>query len=145
MSGISFCNKYHFLPYTYRMLELTKGHLSENMILTLNEKRTINSGYYLFVFTHILTRAVVTAIVAFIDDQSAYQDRFNKFEINSDSVFGNSPVGQYEYQVYEQASSSNTDPAGLNEVESGIMVLRPAADFEFEQYDSPTTFKSYNG
>lgn len=115
------------------------------MIVTLNEKRTISSGYYLFLFTHILTKNEVTKIYAFADDDSGYQDRYNSFEINTTTVFSGQPIGQWLYNIYEQASAVNTDPSGLVEVERGILKLNPVTDFAFEKYEGSTTFKAYAG
>lgn len=127
------------------MIVLTKGQTSENLIVTLNEKRTLSVGYYLFVFTHTTTRDVVNKIYNFLDDDSAYPDRFNQFEINTESVFGSSKTGEWRYEVYEQASSSNTDVSGLTQVESGFMKLNPATEFEYDSYNASQTFKQYAG
>ena len=127
------------------MILLTKGQTAETITVTLNEKRTLDSGYYLFVFTHILTKQVVNKIYSFLDDISSFQDRYNEFDIDTETVFGSYPIGQWLYNIYEQASSSNTDVTGLTEVERGIMSLRPSSEFSFESYNEATTFKSYNG
>lgn len=127
------------------MILLTQGQTSQNIVVTLNEKRTLENGYYLFVFTHILTKNLITKIYSFLDDESAWQDRFNQFEINPSVVFLDQPTGQWIYQVYEQESSSNTSVTGLNEVERGIMTLQPSTAFAFESYNESTTFKQYNG
>lgn len=112
--------------------------------VTLNEKRTLDAGYYLFRFTHILTKNVVTKIYNFSEDISPSQERYNEFDITTDTVFSGSPIGQWIYKVYEQASSTNTEE-GDSLVERGIMMLRPVTDFEFESYNEPTTYKAYGG
>ncbi len=127
------------------MINLTKGNATENITVTLNEKRTLITGYYLFVFTHFTTKDVVNKIFNFIEDDSPYQDRYNQFALPVSSLFDAKPIGQWIYRVYEQASSSNTNVAGLNEVEQGVMTLNPVIEFEREQYNEPTTFKSYAG
>ena len=38
-----------------------------------------------------------------------------------------SKVQQYIYNIYEQASTSNTNPTGLNLLETGIMELKQAS------------------
>lgn len=125
------------------MLVLTKGSAGE-LIVTLNEKRTLDSGYYLFRFENIETKDVVSKIYNFSEDESAYTDRFNKFPIAS-TVFSSSPHGRWIYYVYEQASSTNTDPTGLTEVERGILKLNPASEFSFDEYEVTTTYKVYAG
>lgn len=127
------------------MILLTLGQTAEKITVTLNEKRTIDTGYYLFVFTHILTRDVINVIYSFLDDDSNFQDRYNEFDINTNTVFLNKPVGIWLYNVYEQASSSNTDPDGLTEVEQGIMTLKPGSAFSFTSYNEPSSYKAYAG
>lgn len=127
------------------MLVLTKGQATQEIVVTLNEKRTLTVGYYLFVFTHFTTRDIINKIYNFTQDDSSYQTRFNQFDIATQALFGNSQIGQWVYQVYEQASSSNTNVAGLNMVEQGVMVLNPSAEFTREQYNEPTTMKQYAG
>lgn len=127
------------------MIVLTKGQTTEEIVVTLNEKRTISSGYYLFVFTHFTTRDVVNKIFNFTEDDSSYQDRYNQFDFPTQALFGNKDAGQWVYKVYEQASSSNTNVTGLTMVEQGVMVLNPAAEFERDQYNEPTSIVQYNG
>lgn len=114
------------------------------MIVTLNEKRTLDNGYYLFVFENVTTRDIVTKIFSFSEDESDYPERFNSFPLSS-TVFQDENTGDWRYKVYEQSSSTNTDPTGLTEVERGIMKLRPATDFSFTEYTGTTSFKQYEG
>lgn len=127
------------------MIVLTKGQTTEEIVVTLNEKRTISSGYYLFVFTHFTTRDVVNKIFNFTEDDSSYQNRYNQFDFPTQALFGNKDAGQWVYKVYEQASSSNTNVTGLTMVEQGVMVLNPAAEFERDQYNESTSIVQYNG
>lgn len=126
------------------MIVLTKGQTAESVVVTLNEKRTLTNGYYLFYFENITTRDVVTKVFSFAEDESSYTDRYNQFTLNTQSLFGSKVTGTWAYIVYESASNT-TDPTGLTEVERGLMKLNPAADFAFETYDVDTTFKTYNG
>jgi len=87
----------------------------------------------------------VNKIYNFAEDESSYPDRYNSFPLATDTLFGSASEGQWLYNVYEQASSSNTVVAGLTEVESGVMVLKPATAFAFDTYDEQTTFKQYAG
>ncbi len=126
------------------MLVLTHGQTAEEIIVTLNEKRTLTTGYYLFYFEHITTKDIVTKVYAFAEDESDYPDRFNQFTINTSVVFLNDNSGEWTYKVYESATST-TSPTGLTEVEYGILKLNPATEFAYESYNEPTTFKQYNG
>jgi len=127
------------------MLRLTLGQTAEFLIVTLNEKRTLDAGYYLFRFTHQTTKEVVSKIYNFSEDESDFQDRYNKFPIDTDTEFQGKVTGLWGYNVYEQASNSNTDPTGLTEVEQGLLKLLPATEFSFEEYSGTTNFKVYNG
>ena len=125
------------------MLLLTIGE-DKDLIVTLNEKRTLDNGCYLFVFENVTTRDIVTKIFSFSEDESDYPERFNSFPLSS-TVFQDENTGDWRYKVYEQSSSTNTDPTGLTEVERGIMKLRPATDFSFTEYTGTTSFKQYEG
>jgi hypothetical protein len=126
------------------MLLFTFGQ-TEEMIVTLNETRTLTSGYYLFLFENVTTRARVTKIFNFSEDESAYTDRYNQFPIVVSTLFAGQQTGHWTYKVYEQASSSNTDPTGLTEVENGILQLKPAVSFSFTENSAATTFTQYGG
>jgi len=127
------------------MILLNFGQASEFITVTLNEKRTLDNGYYLFRFTHQTTKQVINFIASFLTDDSDYQDRYNRFEINTASVFGSAPVGLWTYNVYEQASAVNTNPEGLTEVENGIMQLEPSSEFSPTEYSPSTSFTAYGG
>lgn len=126
------------------MLLFTFGQ-TEEMIVTLNEKRTLPSGYYLFVFKNTTTKALVTKIFNFSEDESSYPDRYNQFPIIVSTLFSGQNTGHWTYYVYEQASSSNTDPTGLTEVENGILQLKPATAFSFTENAGATSFTQYAG
>lgn len=126
------------------MLLFTFGQ-TEEMIVTLNEKRTLSAGYYLFVFDNVTTGARVTKIFNFSEDESSYQDRYNQFPIVTSTLFAGQQTGHWRYFVYEQASSSNVDPTGLTEVENGILQLKPATEFAFVENSGATTFTQYAG
>lgn len=127
------------------MIKLTKGQTAESVIVTLNEKKTLSSGYFLFRFVHATTKDVVSIILSMSLDASSYPDRYNEFTINTQSYFGTKPRGQWWYEVYEQSSSSNTDTTGLTLLEEGIMKLLPSAEFSFDGYDERANFDQYDG
>lgn len=128
------------------MLELNINQAGEKVVVTLTELQTLNEPYFLFIFTHVLTKAVVNLIKAYEEDESDYPERYNQFDINTSVVFLNQPPGEWHYRVYEQVSSTNEDPAltaGL--LENGKLILYPVTGFEFTQYEQETSFKTYNG
>jgi len=127
------------------MVRLTLGETEQYIVLTLTEKRTLGEGYYLFVFTNGTTQDTVTKILAFTDDVSSYPNRYNKFLIETNTLFGTYLPGQWSYQVYQQEGNSNVDPTGLVELERGLLEVLPATEYTIDKYELATTYKAYNG
>ena len=127
------------------MIRLTLGETEQYVVMTLTEKRTLGEGYYLFVFENDTTKDIVNKIADFTDDVSPYPDRFNKFLIAVDTLFGTYDPGQWSYTVYQQESATNTVTTGLDILESGLMEVLPATEFAFDKYTTATTYKVYNG
>ncbi len=128
------------------MIQLTQGQTQEKIIVTLNERRTILEPYYLFIFIHVTTKNVVAFIKSTVDEESAYTERYNQFEINTEAIFGSCPLGEWHYVIYEQESATNMEPANVTTIlEYGKMLLLPAAPFEYSPYNFSTTYKAYNG
>lgn len=120
------------------MIRLTKGQ-TQGVILTLTEKELLTNPNYLFVFTNRSSNTVVSFVKLNNTDVSLYKERFNEFSITTNTHFNTSLNGQYDYQIYEQVSSSNTNPSGLNELESGIMELVGTA-LTYTEYTTTDTF-----
>jgi hypothetical protein len=114
-------------------------------IVTLTESTTLTNPYYLFVFTNVSTKVEYKINVNSTSDTSAYKDRFNEFSFNTITLFATAQAGQFSYEVYEQASSVNTNPAGLNLVECGKMLLQPSTSLIQQGYAPTTTYKGYAG
>lgn len=121
------------------MIQLTKGQ-TQYIYLTLTEKQLLSNPNYLFIFTNRSSNQEVKFVLLNATDVSAYKDRYNKFQIVTNTYFGSSLNGQWTYDVYEQVSSSNTNPAGLNKLESGIMMLNQAATV-YTEYATTDTYK----
>jgi hypothetical protein len=120
------------------VIRLTKGE-TQNIILTLTEKQLLTSPNYLFVFENRSTNTYVKFVKLNNTDISAYKERFNEFSIVVNSYFNTSLNGQYTYTIYEQTSTTNTDPTGLNLLESGIMELE-GTTISFTEYETTSTF-----
>lgn len=104
---------------------------SKSWYLTLSEKVTISNPYFLFVFTNRTTSVETTIILT---DVSTHIERYNQFDVTEGTTF-TLDAGEYEYQVYAQTSSTNTDPSLANEiVESGVLkvVFTPTAAGVYE-------------
>lgn len=120
------------------MIRLTKGQ-TQNIILTLTEKQLLTNPNYLFIFTNRSANTEVKFVKLNATDVSLFKDRYNEFSIVTDTYFGSQLNGQYDYEVYEQSSPTNTNPAGLNLLESGIMELVGSA-FSYTQYSTTDTY-----
>ena len=121
------------------MIRLTKGQ-TQNIILTLTEKELLTNPNYLFVFTNRSANTEVKFVRLNNTDISQYKDRYNEFSIVTNTNFSTALNGQYDYDIYEQTSTSNLNPAGLNLLESGIMEL-VGTPFNFTEYTTTDTYK----
>ncbi len=121
------------------MIQLTKGQ-TQYIYLTLTEKELLVNPNYLFIFTSRSTNTSVSFVLLNATDVSLFKDRYNKFSIVTNTYFNTSLIGQYTYEVYEQASTTNTNPSGLNMLESGIMMLNEASTI-FTTYTTTDTYK----
>jgi hypothetical protein len=120
------------------MIHLTKAQ-TNTIVLTLTEKQLLTSPNYLFVFTNRSTNLEVKFVKLFANDTSLYKDRYNEFSIVTNTHFLNELEGQYTYEIYEQASTSNTNPSGLNKLETGIMWLS-GSTLTYNQYTTTDTY-----
>jgi hypothetical protein len=120
------------------MIHLTKGQ-TNTIILTLTEKQLLINPNYLFVFTNRSTNNIIKFVVLNASDLSLYKDRYNEFSIVTNNSFSTALEGQYTYEVYEQASSSNTNITGLNKLETGIMWLS-GSTVTYNQYTTTDTY-----
>jgi len=96
---------------------------ANTVALTLTEKGS--AAYYLFKFQSDNTEAVEYCVAT---DSSVYPNRYNLFSITETTSPNNlsaevelTTEGQWRYWVYANSSSSNLDPSGLTELESGIV------------------------
>jgi len=104
------------------MINLARNS-ANTVALTLTEKGS--AAYYLFKFQSDNTEAVEYCVAT---DSSAYPNRYNLFSITETASPNNlaaevelTTEGQWRYWVYANLSSSNLDPTGLTELESGIV------------------------
>jgi hypothetical protein len=120
------------------MIHLTKGQ-TNTIIMTLTEKQLLINPNYLFVFTNRSSNNVIKFVVLNTSDLSLFKDRYNEFSIVTNTNFSSALEGQYTYEVYEQASSSNTNITGLNKLETGIMWLS-GSTMTYNQYNTTDTY-----
>jgi len=127
------------------MLIIRKNQLNK-LVVTASQNRSLPNPYYLFSFTHILSREEVNFIGYIVSSNTRY-DQFELIESAPEDLSLTPPVvtfpylGQYYYEIYEQTSSTNLDPAlATNEVENGRAYIIVKNDNEteclYEQYVS---------
>jgi hypothetical protein len=127
------------------MVRLNLG--SNVVVLTLSEKISIPSPNYLFEFINNQTQIKYYCIST---DLSLYPERYNKFNIIVKTTTPSPLVGEiqiplgdeYTYNVYEQVSSTNLVPTGLNVVENGLMTYDKVITTRVE-LESTLTRKAY--
>jgi hypothetical protein len=115
--------------------------------LSLAEKSTLTTPYYLFVFTNDLTKQekIFTQF-----DSSSYPYRYNEFLITdstsenlSSGVINFNPTGFWSYKVYEMEDSTNLLVANCTSlVEEGRAEVIGTAT-EFKKYQSSRTYRAY--
>lgn len=120
------------------MIVLTKG-VTSTIVVTLTEKQLLTNPNYLFVFTGRTTNTEVKFVLLNAADISLYKERYNKFSI-ANTLFTNAKPQQYTYNIYEQTSTTNTDPTDLNLLETGLMELRQSSTVYTEPEGSTTEF-----
>ena len=120
------------------MIHLTKGE-TNIIVMTLTEKKLLTNPNYLFVFTNRSSNCEIKFIQLYATDTSLYKDRYNEFSIVTNTSFKNQLEGQYTYEVYEQASTTNLDITGLNKLETGIMWLS-GSTLTYNTYTTTDTY-----
>lgn len=122
------------------MLHVYKGQ-NNDLIFTGLELATIVNPYYLFIFT-----SANEDEVKFVGTNISTDARYQKINVLN-AVFNTKESGTWRYEVREQISSSNLDPALSGVVvEYGFMYLHDATTIEPVEYDlQDNEFKAYNG
>ncbi len=105
----------------------------------MTEKQLLTSPNYLFIFENRSTNTDIKFVRLNNTDISAYKERYNEFTIVVNSFFNTALNGQYTYTIYEQTSTTNTNPTGLNLLETGIMELEDTT-ISFTEYETTSTF-----
>ena len=129
------------------MIHLNKGTSTE-FAITLQEKTTLATPFYLFKFTNDTSKVDYFCIIA---DTSTQKQRFNLFSFTegvNDALNGSlilSGSGYYDYYIYEQDNATNLDPANATGlVEQGKMRLFDSADNpDYTSYTPTGTQQNY--
>ena len=111
------------------------------VILTLTEKVTLTNPKFLFEFINNESHVKYYCISA---NLSAYKERYDSFNLqltsSPNNLIGqlNLPVGEYDYNVYEQASTTNLNPSGLTKLENGKCIVFNSSPSSETQYNEAT-------
>lgn len=122
---------------------LRQNNAADILLVTLNEKSVLPAPYYIFVFTNVTTKEVVTFALTAADDISTATQRYNEFLINTGVLFLGKAVGQWRYEIYESSTPIFSD--GLNMLENGKMLLQSATTTVRVGYNTPSTITGYAG
>ena len=129
------------------MADIALNKLTVNRITpTLYEKTTLSPVYYLFEF---ISRTRFTKSYCIPTELSVELLRYNKFNIEDklspNPLNGevNLRPGQYDYNVYEQSSSTNLNPSGLSVVEDGMCRVYDDTDPNTRYANPETTNTEY--
>jgi len=122
------------------MIYLNKGQ-TNTIIFTLREKQTLASPNYLFIFTHRGSNIKRSFVLLQAANISPHKERYDEFSVVTNTYFQNYDSGEWEYQIYEQTSTTNTNPDNATGIlETGIMRLNDANAFSFTTYEPNNTF-----
>lgn len=126
------------------MLKFVKGSTA-TIICTLTEKQTITDANYLFVFTSRVTNEVVKFVLVNSSDLSTNKTRWNEFSITVNTYFNGKADGWWDYDVYEQASTTNTDLSLTGDMlEGGLMYLTDNGSVTTTQFSQDIQFTMYD-
>ncbi len=129
------------------MIKINKN-TANTVVLTLNEKKTLDNPVFLFRFTSDSTRADKAFIAS---DISTEKQRFNEFIVTEDptedllnATVDLDPPGLWKYEIWEQTSTTNLDYLlATNIVEVGIVRVIGAAQVLKKYTDQPTEYTVY--
>jgi hypothetical protein len=131
------------------MLLITRSS-SNVIVLTLTEKVTLTSPYFLFEFKCEQNQQRYYFIAA---NTSSYTYRYDQFTVTETTAALQDPangsinlpyVGEYEYRVWEQASSSNLSPLNTEPLETGLARVLEAPATIVSVSSNPISVNQYN-
>jgi hypothetical protein len=92
----------------------------------------------------VCTNNVTENIVKFVATNISTSARYDRSTIVVNNHFANENAGLWSYQIFEQASSTNTNQTGLNMVEEGYLQLLQTVEPDVVYNGQVNTFKTYS-
>lgn len=129
---------------------LINKNSTNNVILTLAEKTTLENVVYLFEVINDASSEVKCFIA---DDVSINKIRYNEFNLIENTTenllngtFELELAGFYTYNIYEQTSTTNLDPTlATNLIETGKLNVPETTSALIQYNGNQTTTIVYNG
>lgn len=123
------------------MQVITRGQ-NTTLVFTLTERVTLTSPYFLVRMVSRTGRNEKRFILP--SNLSSYKDRYDKFTITETSgtevltsgTVTLTPTGEWDYEIYEQASNTNTTVASAGTLLETGMVRVIGIDRAYTRYDS---------
>lgn len=130
------------------MILINKNSVN-NTILTLSEKTTLSNVVYLFEVINDQTKDNIYFIA---QDISANKERYNEFNI-TDNITENHLTGIVnfplkgfsKYNVYEQTSTTNLSPVGLNLIDKGKLKVKDTVTPKVAYSGNQKNYIAYGG
>lgn len=94
------------------MIRYSKGEINE-VVVTLNERVTIDNPFFLLVLTNKSTEVVTKT---FVTDFSLFPNRYNLFRLNLPLA-----TNDFLYEFFQKSSADDTNIEGARLLESGLL------------------------
>lgn len=123
---------------------------NNTVVFTLTERVTLSNPYFLMKCTSRSSRG--TKLFILPSNQSSYTDRYDKFtitesanEILTSGTVELKPTGDWDYQIFEQTSSSNLNIVNCTTLlEEGILRVTGTSDTT-QNYNAQSKVYTYYG
>ena len=123
------------------MITIRQGVSNNSAVVTLTENVTLPVPIYMFFFTNITTKAVISFNKNVADDISGHPERYNEFIIDATPFFTANTSKMWQYEIYE--SADGVTPGTL--LELGKMQLINNTAPTNTGYQTASTYTGYAG
>ena len=134
-------------------MEVIEKGTTKEWTLTLSELSTLTNPTYLFKLT---SQGSLQTKIFLARDTSSYPDRYNTItvtetsgtEILTSGTVNLSPAGQWDYEVYEQTSTTNLDVNlcdNKTPIQYGRVLVIGTNPVTFKKRSNTINYKGYGG